>query len=78
MWARTVAGRPVVEVEYKEGQEWVIANKEGIGISIANYKSSSADAKDCVGISTPPPKAGSHCYGREGLHSQRRHLRQFW
>ena len=48
MWARTVAGRPVVEVEYKEGQEWVIANKEGIGISIANYKSSSADAKDCV------------------------------
>jgi hypothetical protein len=44
-----------MEVEYKDGREWVIANKEGIGISIANYKSSSTDAKELRGNSTPKP-----------------------
>ena len=39
-------GAQSIEVEHKDGREWVIANKEGIGISIANYKSSSADAKE--------------------------------
>jgi len=35
-----------MEVEYKDGREWVMANKGAVGISIANYKSSSADAKE--------------------------------
>ena len=35
-----------MEVEYKDGRECVIANKGAVGISIANYKSSSADAKE--------------------------------
>jgi selenophosphate synthetase-related protein len=39
-------GAQSIEVEYKDGREWVMANKEGIGISIANYKSSSTDAKE--------------------------------
>jgi hypothetical protein len=39
-------GAQSIEVEYKDGREWVIATKDGIGISIANYKSSSADAKE--------------------------------
>jgi selenophosphate synthetase-related protein len=42
-------GAQSIEVEYKDGREWVIANKEGIGISIANYKSSSTDAKELRG-----------------------------
>jgi LexA DNA binding domain len=39
-------GAQSIEVEYKDGREWVIANKGAVGISIANYKSSSADAKE--------------------------------
>lgn len=39
-------GAQSIEVEYKDGRDWVTANKEGIGISIANYKSSSTDAKE--------------------------------
>lgn len=39
-------GAESIEVEYKDGREWVIANKGAVGISIANYKSSSADAKE--------------------------------
>src|SRR4051812_46943062 len=42
-------GAQSVQVEYKDGREWVIANKEGIGISIAKYVSSSADAKELRG-----------------------------
>jgi hypothetical protein len=42
-------GAQSIEVEYKDGRKWVIANKEGIGISIANYKSSSAVAKELRG-----------------------------
>jgi selenophosphate synthetase-related protein len=33
-------------VELKDRREWVFANKDNFGISIANYKSSSADAKE--------------------------------
>jgi hypothetical protein len=42
-------GAHSIEVEYKDGREWVIASKEGIGISIANYISSSTDAKELRG-----------------------------
>jgi hypothetical protein len=42
-------GAQSIEVEYKDGREWVIANKQGAGISIANYKSSSADGKELRG-----------------------------
>jgi len=42
-------GAQSIEVEYKDGREWVIANKGAVGISIANYKSSSADAKELRG-----------------------------
>jgi len=39
-------GAESIEVNYKDGREWVFANKRGIGIGIANYKSSSADGKE--------------------------------
>ena len=39
-------GAQSMEVEYKDGREYVIANEGSVGISIANYKSSSADAKE--------------------------------
>src|SRR5215475_4684148 len=39
-------GAQSIEVEYKDGREWVFANNGAVGISIANYKSSSADAKE--------------------------------
>ena len=42
-------GAQSIEVQYKDGREWVIANRGGIGISIANYESSSADAKELRG-----------------------------
>jgi LexA DNA binding domain len=42
-------GAQSIEVEYKDGREWVIANKGAVGISIANYKSSSTDAKELRG-----------------------------
>ena len=42
-------GAQSMEVEYKDGREWVMANKGAVGISIANYKSSSADAKELRG-----------------------------
>src|SRR2546428_339331 len=42
-------GAEAIEVEHKDGREWVFANKGGTGIGIANYKSSSADAKELRG-----------------------------
>jgi hypothetical protein len=39
-------GAQSIEVEYKDGREYVIATKGTVGISIATYKSSSADAKE--------------------------------
>jgi hypothetical protein len=42
-------GAQSIEVEYKDSREWVFANKGGIGIGIANYASSSADAKELRG-----------------------------
>ena len=42
-------GAQSIEVEYKDSREWVFAHKDGIGIGIANYTSSSADAKELRG-----------------------------
>ena len=42
-------GAQSIEVADKDGREWVVANKGAVGISIANYKSSSADAKELRG-----------------------------
>src|SRR5437016_9623857 len=42
-------GAQSIEVEYKDGQEWVFANQGGAGIGIAHYTSSSADAKELRG-----------------------------
>jgi len=42
-------GAQSIEVECQDGREWVIANKGAVGISIANYKCSSADAKELRG-----------------------------
>jgi repressor LexA len=42
-------GAQSINVEYKDGREWVFANNGTVGISIANYKSSSADAKELRG-----------------------------
>jgi hypothetical protein len=39
-------GAQSIEVEYKDGREYVIATKGAVGISIATYKSASADAKE--------------------------------
>ena len=42
-------GAQSIEVEYKDSRELVFANKGGIHIGIANYASSSADAKELRG-----------------------------
>src|ERR1017187_10926495 len=42
-------GAESIEVEYKDGREWVFANQGGIGIGIANYAGSSADGKELGG-----------------------------
>ena len=42
-------GAQSIQVEHKDGREWVIANKGGFGIAIASYKSSGADAKELRG-----------------------------
>ena len=42
-------GAQSIEVEYKDSREWVFANQGGMGIGIANYARSSADAKELRG-----------------------------
>jgi hypothetical protein len=42
-------GAQSMEVERKDSREWVFANKGAMGIGIANYKSSGADAKELRG-----------------------------
>ena len=42
-------GAQAIAVEYKDHREWVFANRGGISIGIANYASSSADAKELRG-----------------------------
>ena len=42
-------GAQSIEVEYKDSRQLVFANKGGISIGIANYTSSSADAKELRG-----------------------------
>ncbi|MCX6929437.1 MAG: hypothetical protein NT154_40415, partial [Verrucomicrobia bacterium] len=39
-------GAESLEVEHKDGREWVFANEGGTGIGIAKYTSSSADSKE--------------------------------
>jgi hypothetical protein len=39
-------GAQSIGVEYKDRREWVFAYKGGIGVGIANYASSSADARE--------------------------------
>lgn len=39
-------GAQSITVEYKDRREWVFANIDGTSIRIANYESSSADAKE--------------------------------
>lgn len=39
-------GAQSIEVERKDGYEWVFANQGSIGVGIAKYKSNSADAKE--------------------------------
>ena len=38
-----------IEVEHKDGREWVFICEGGVGVSIANYASSSADGKELRG-----------------------------
>ena len=42
-------GADSIEVEYKDGRDWVFADQGGMRIGIANYTSSSADAKELRG-----------------------------
>jgi hypothetical protein len=39
-------GATGLDVEHKHGREWVLMMRGGSGVSIANYKSSSADARE--------------------------------
>ena len=39
-------GAQSIAVEYKEGRQWIFANLDGKSIKIADYPSSSADAKE--------------------------------
>jgi hypothetical protein len=39
-------GAQSIEVEYKDHREWVFARKGAVGVGIANYTSSGADAKE--------------------------------
>ena len=41
-------GAQSIAVEPKDGREWVFAHRDGTRISIANYSSSSADAKELL------------------------------
>jgi len=51
-------GARSIQGEYKDGREWVFADRAGMGIGIANYKSSGPDGKRvAAGISTPLPKS---------------------
>src|SRR5258708_19852791 len=42
-------GAQSIGVEYKDRRQWVFAYRSGIGVGIANYASSSADAKELLG-----------------------------
>lgn len=42
-------GAASIEVEHEDGREWVYVIKGGAGISVANYASTSADAKELRG-----------------------------
>jgi repressor LexA len=42
-------GAQSIAVEYKDGQEWVFANKDGTRIKIANWASSSREGKELRG-----------------------------
>ena len=42
-------GAHSIRVEYKDGLEWVFADRAGVGMGIANYKSSSAEGKELRG-----------------------------
>ncbi|HXK02774.1 MAG TPA: hypothetical protein VMS37_10250 [Verrucomicrobiae bacterium] len=42
-------GAHSIRVEYKDGREWVFAERSGIGVAIANYRSSSSDGKELLG-----------------------------
>jgi hypothetical protein len=46
--ARSFGAQSIV-VEHKDGREWVFANKDGIRIGIANYKSSNSDGEELRG-----------------------------
>jgi hypothetical protein len=41
-------GAQSIGVEYKDRREWVFAYRGGTGVGIANYASSSADAKESL------------------------------
>ena len=72
-------GPESIEVKYKDGREWVFANKKGMGIGIANYTSFQRRFER---VARKPlrrrQKARSHRYRRTRLHSQSPHPREFW
>jgi hypothetical protein len=39
-------GAQSIAVEYRDSREWVFVNRDGIGIGVANYASSSSDGKE--------------------------------
>ena len=59
-------GAHSIGVEYRDGREWVFARKGGMDIGIANYTSSSADAKELRGnLYAASKKPGRSVIGRQ-------------
>jgi hypothetical protein len=57
-------GAQSIEVEYKDGREWVFARKGDIAFGTANFANSSREAKElrenlCARISMPPGRSRS-------------------
>ena len=47
-------GADSISVEYRDGREWVLAQRGGAGMKIAAYPGTGADAGNYVRTSTPP------------------------
>jgi hypothetical protein len=66
-------------VEYKDGREWVFATKAGSGVGIANYASSSSDARELrENLDAARKKPLRTVFDGRVWDSQSARLRQLW
>ena len=64
-------------MEYKDGREWVVARKGDTGFCIANFASSSRDAKELrENLDAAQEEAGPDRDRRPGVDSESGRLRQ--